>query len=170
MHIERKRISDTETILYFAAPLPIVGSLYADHKMPAASLPQILQNIFSANICQQALLSQDFLYLQSASAEDLADLELVAIAELDDNGQSLPQTTDISVTDTKITLILKIAVAPFLQKDGGDIALEKYQNNTAYVRFLGKCHGCPYAQKTLKEKVEKTLIHYLPQIKEALLV
>ena len=170
MHIERKRISETETVLYFISPLPIDGSLYADNKTPITSLPQLLQNILSTNICHQVLLSQDFLYLQSSSAEDLADLELIALAELDDNGQSLPQITDISVTEIKITLILKIAVAPFLQKDGGDIALEKYQSNTAFVRFLGKCHGCPYAQKTLKEKVEKTLIHYLPPIKEAKLV
>ena len=38
------------------------------------------------------------------------------------------------------------------------------------VKFLGKCHGCPYAERTLKERVEKNLIRYLPEIKEVKLI
>ncbi len=169
MHLERKQLSNTELVFYFTTPLPVVGTLYADEKKV---LPVALQNFFSEDTCQQFLLTKDFIYLQSKIADNLEDLELITLAEIDDYASlsSIPQITDATASETKIKLILKIAVAPFLQKDGGDIALVSYQNNIAKVRFLGKCQECPYAQKTLKEKVEKTLIQYLPQIREATLV
>lgn len=168
MHIERNQLSETEIVLYFSAPMPITGTLYATSQN---SLPDKLQNIFVEKKCRQLLLTEDFIYLQSITTDDLEDLELIALAEIDDYSslQPMPQITDMAVSENKINLILKIAVAPFLQKDGGDIAFVSYQNNTITVRFLGKCQTCPYAQKTLKEKVEKTLIHYLPHIKEAVL-
>ena len=169
MHIERKQLSKTEIVFYFTAPIPIIGTIYADTKK---SLPFELQNIFVENQCRQLLLTKDFIYLQSQTSNALEDLELITLAEIDDytSQTTIPQITDMDVSEIKISLILKIAVAPFLQKDGGDIAFASYQNNIVKVRFLGKCQSCPYAQKTLKERVEKTLIQYLPQIREASLV
>ncbi|MBR5598946.1 MAG: NifU family protein [Alphaproteobacteria bacterium] len=70
----------------------------------------------------------------------------------------------------KITKILKLIIAPFLNKDGGDIEFSSYENNTVYVKFLGKCNGCPYAARTLKERVEKNLVSYLPEVKKAELI
>ena len=172
MHIERKRISDTEIILYFSAPLSVVGSLYADKTNKPSSLPFLLQNIFDTPDCSVILLTQDFLYLKSTNKNNLEDVELAAIAEIDDyaSASNSQEITDLSISTDKIELILKTAVAPFLQKDGGDISLKYCKDNIAYVHFLGKCNGCPYAQKTLKERVEKTLIRYLPQIREAVLI
>lgn len=172
MHIERKQISNTEIVFYFTAPLPVTGAIYADKTNIPTSLPNLLQSILDADNCCRFLLTQDFLYLQSSTAENLEEIEFLALAEIDDytTQTTPPQITDLSVSEAKIELIMKIAVAPFLQKDGGDIALKTYQNDFAFVHFLGKCQGCPFAQNTLKEKVEKTLIHYLPQIKGAILV
>ena len=33
------------------------------------------------------------------------------------------------------------------------------------VRLQGKCVGCPYAQRTLKDGVEKILKTYIPEVK-----
>ena len=67
-------------------------------------------------------------------------------------------------------MILKFIIAPFLNKDGGDIEFVSLSNNIVSVKFLGKCNGCPYAMRTLKERVEKNLIRYIPKIREAILV
>lgn len=167
MKIEQKKLTNTATLLFFTAPLPIIGtfcSLKDEHPL--------LQNIFHENLAKTLLLTADFLYLESKTPADLPDLEMLAIAEIDDY-LSLPPTqqtapnTDIK---TKIDLILKLIIAPILQKDGGDIKLIDYDKGTVSVRFLGKCNGCPYATKTLKERVEKNLIRYLPEVKEAVLI
>ncbi|MDP8224581.1 MAG: NifU family protein [Candidatus Lernaella stagnicola] len=50
-------------------------------------------------------------------------------------------------------------IRPFLQRDGGDIELIDFDENTksAKVRLQGACKGCPGAQMTLKLGVERTL-------------
>lgn len=171
MHIERKQLSDTEIIFYFTAPLPVIGTIHIDKTTNPITAQDLFPATLKSNEYHTLLLTQDFLYLKSNNAENLDETELIALAEIDDY-TSLPNIspiTDLSVSKAKIELVLKISVAPFLQKDGGDIVLKEYRNNIAYVHFLGKCQGCPFAQNTLKEKVEKTLIRYIPQIKGAVL-
>ncbi len=50
-------------------------------------------------------------------------------------------------------------IRPVLQQDGGDIELvEVTPDNTAKVRLLGRCSGCPKSGQTLKSVVTKTLL------------
>lgn len=169
MLIEEKILPPQEAILFFSEPLQIHGTFYHSQTLPSNML--LLKNICEGQNCE-LLITRDFLYLKSKSPETLEDLKTVALAEIDDFCANMisPQTAPTDSTDIKARLILKTIIAPFLQKDGGDIQLEKINNNTAYVRFLGKCNGCPYAQKTLKDRVEKNLVKYLPEIQEAVLV
>lgn len=50
-------------------------------------------------------------------------------------------------------------IRPSLQADGGDIAFVRFdsETKTAYVKLQGTCHGCPMAQMTLKQGVERYL-------------
>lgn len=169
MQIEKKQLSDTESLLFFAQTLSIVGTSIATKNIPASL--ELLKNIFDTKLTDTILLTSDFIYIKSKIAEELADLEILSLAEIDDFTKQTTQiNAPIANTTEKIEIILKTIIAPFLQKDGGDIRLAKYSNNIAYVNFLGKCHGCPYAQRTLKERVEKNLIRYLPEIKEVSLI
>ena len=71
-------------------------------------------------------------------------------------------------------LIIKVEEAleeirPFLQNDGGDIALvsivdEKIVN----VQLKGACVGCSINQMTLKSGVEMTIKKYAPQIEKVI--
>ncbi len=170
MIIEEKNISPTETLLFFPEPQPIRGTFY--HTPSTSSNLPLLQNIAETNLAETLLLTADFLYLQSTVPEGLDDLTAITLAEIDDFIAAAPaiQTAPEQHTAEKIRIILKTVIAPYLQKDGGDIELSDYKNGIVNVRFLGKCHGCPYAEKTLKNRVEKNLIRYLPQVREAVLI
>jgi Fe-S cluster biogenesis protein NfuA len=165
MMIEQQALSTTETLLYFKPALSLMGAFYATPK--TAELP-LFEDIFADVDGEEALLTADFLYLKakdSATLEDLTALSLALLEEADLQNIPLPKTHTVE----KATIILKNIVAPLLKKDKGDIALESIENGVLKVRFLGKCNGCPYAERTLKNHVEKNIIRYLPEIREVIL-
>jgi len=170
MKFEQKKISPTETMFYFSNSLPILGTFYCDLEV----LPQhpLLKSVFQSNLAESLMLTSDFIYINSLNSENTEDLELITVAEIDDflSSTSSQYIADESYPEVKIKLLLKTVIAPFLRRDGGDIELISYNNGEIKVHFLGKCEGCPYANQTLKNHVEKNLIHYMPQIKEVLLV
>ncbi len=56
-------------------------------------------------------------------------------------------------------------IRPMLQADGGDIKLvEVTDDNVVRVKLQGACHGCPMAQMTLQQGVERTLKQEIPEI------
>ncbi len=56
-------------------------------------------------------------------------------------------------------------IRPFLQSDGGDIALLGIEEGTIVrVQLEGACVGCSVNQMTLKSGVEMTIKKYAPQI------
>ena len=55
-------------------------------------------------------------------------------------------------------------IRPFLQRDGGDIELVDVADGVVKVRLKGVCSGCPMAQMTLKEGVEKAIKKDVPEV------
>ncbi len=55
-------------------------------------------------------------------------------------------------------------IRPGIQMDGGDIEFVELRENVVYLRMLGACGGCPMAQLTLKEGIERYLRQKLPEI------
>lgn len=72
------------------------------------------------------------------------------------------------MTDTELTEKVENAldeIRPFLQSDGGDIALLSIDNGTTVrVQLQGACVGCSVNQMTLKSGVELTIKKHAPQI------
>ena len=168
MMIEQKKLSLTESVLFFTNPLSIIGTI---HNNDTLNLPEVAKNIKETNLAIEFLLTSDFIYLKSNNNEASNDLTSIAIAEIDDFYNTKQTITGSEENiEEKIKLILKIIIAPYLNRDGGDIEYISFSNNIVSVKFLGKCHGCPYATRTLKERVEKNLIRYIPKIREVILV
>lgn len=44
-----------------------------------------------------------------------------------------------------------------LQADGGDLELVELEGKTVKLRLKGACGGCPHAQVTIKQGIEKIL-------------
>ncbi|MFT5103094.1 MAG: Fe-S cluster biogenesis protein NfuA [Candidatus Latescibacterota bacterium] len=60
-------------------------------------------------------------------------------------------------------------IRPFLQSDGGDIALLSIDNKKVVrVQLQGACVGCSVNQMTLRSGVEMTIKKYAPQIEEVI--
>lgn len=57
-------------------------------------------------------------------------------------------------------------IKPFLQSDGGDVEFVKYENSIVYVKLLGACSHCPYADATLEMMIEKNLTNEIKEIKK----
>ena len=56
-------------------------------------------------------------------------------------------------------------IRPFLQRDGGDVKFIDYTpENYVVVELQGHCAGCPHAQMTIKNGIERTIKEYYPEI------
>lgn len=62
-------------------------------------------------------------------------------------------------------------IRPQLNADGGDVKLiETTEDGIVKVKLTGACGGCPMAQLTLKQGIERVLKEAIPEIKEVISV
>ena len=62
-------------------------------------------------------------------------------------------------------------IRPSLQADGGDVELvDVSEDGVVKVKLTGACHGCPMAQMTLSQGIEKRLKQMVPEVKKILAV
>jgi Fe-S cluster biogenesis protein NfuA len=61
-------------------------------------------------------------------------------------------------------------VRPALHADGGDIELVEVVGNSAKVRLVGACDGCPSATFTLQYGIQKRLRDAIPEFEELISV
>ena len=69
------------------------------------------------------------------------------------------------MTKERVEAVLQ-RVRPFLQADGGDIELVEIDGNSASVRLIGMCAGCPSAHMTLFLGVESALRKDIPEFEK----
>jgi Fe-S cluster biogenesis protein NfuA len=84
-----------------------------------------------------------------------------------------PEVSDTAVLDTDsevvaaIKELIETKVRPSVQDDGGDIFFESFDDikGIVKVRLAGSCVGCPSSSVTLRNGVERMLMHYIPEVK-----
>lgn len=61
-------------------------------------------------------------------------------------------------------------IRPRVLQDGGDILFEQWLPETGevVVRMIGSCEDCPSSTVTLKQGVERMMMHYIPEVKRVL--
>ena len=57
-------------------------------------------------------------------------------------------------------------IRPMLQADGGDCEITGFDGKKVILRLKGACAGCPGAQMTLKQGIEKYLKEKIPNLEE----
>jgi len=56
-------------------------------------------------------------------------------------------------------------IRPYLQADGGDVELVSIdEDGTVHVKLTGVCGGCPMAQMTLTNGVERIVKERVPEV------
>ena len=62
-------------------------------------------------------------------------------------------------------------IRPNLQADGGDVELiDVGEDGIVKVKLTGACHGCPMAQMTLKNGIERFLKQEVPGVQSVVSV
>ncbi|EIW68356.1 hypothetical protein TREMEDRAFT_32414 [Tremella mesenterica DSM 1558] len=63
--------------------------------------------------------------------------------------------------------LLETRVRPAIQEDGGDIEYKGFEEKSGIVKLKlkGSCRGCSSSSVTLKNGIERMLMHYVPEVK-----
>ena len=69
----------------------------------------------------------------------------------------------------KVRTVLR-RLGPALSVDGGGVELDRVDGDTAHIRLLGNCVGCPGADITLKYGIESAVTEEVAEIKRVLTV
>ncbi|KAK4684408.1 hypothetical protein P7C73_g5773, partial [Tremellales sp. Uapishka_1] len=86
-------------------------------------------------------------------------------------GDSGAEDTRILDTDSEVVGMIKelleTRVRPAIQEDGGDIEYKGFTEDEGIVmlKLKGSCRGCSSSSVTLKNGIERMLMHYVPEVK-----
>ena len=135
---------------------------------PAASKKGMVHNLMQVDGITKILLTGKLLSVYY-DTDNKDDLRMLVLAELDDYlTADLSPIDDITnVSDIEWVETLSDAfIRPTLNRDKGDIEIISFIDGILKIKFMGHCAGCPYAQNTLQNVIAKTLLNYMPRIKE----
>lgn len=89
----------------------------------------------------------------------------------DGQGENGAEDTRILDSDSEIVGMIKelleTRVRPAIQEDGGDIEYRGFGEGDGIVKLKlkGSCRGCSSSSVTLKNGIERMLMHYVPEVK-----
>ena len=172
MRIETQNSID-ENIMHFypEGGLNIQSSSeYSDAKSVRKS--PLAENLFDLGNISSVMITPDCISVTKESTISWKVLKPQILAEIMDfltSGAEIVIESDDTDEENllrKIEGLINVRIRPAIQKDGGDIKLKHFENGVVYVELQGKCVGCPYAQRTLKDGVEKLLKTYISEVKK----
>lgn len=57
---------------------------------------------------------------------------------------------------------------PYINAEGGNIELLKYDNGTVFIRLTGACLHCSFQDDTINDGILRTLQDKIPEVKEVI--
>lgn len=151
-----------------------------------AKRSMLAKAIFKLNNINSIFLGRDFITVTKEKGDSWKDLKpMIFSTILDFFEQEVPVideplsadgVTDTTILDTddeviaSIKELMETRVRPSVQEDGGDIFYVGFDVLTGIVKvkLAGSCVGCPSSSVTLRNGVEKMLMHYIPEVKGVL--
>ena len=140
-----------------------------DHKTLRRS--PLAEKIFDLGDIKSVILTGDCISVTKNDVGNWQVLKPQIMAEIIDfvvSGAEAVIEKNVENTDevlANIEALLEARIRPAIKKDGGDIALRLFEDGVVYVELKGKCVGCPYANRTLKDGIEKLLKTYIPEVR-----
>lgn len=59
-------------------------------------------------------------------------------------------------------------IRPFIQRDGGDVIFDSFDNGIVYVKMIGACEGCSLIDETLSSGIAVILKEEVPGVLDVL--
>ena len=169
MRIETQLAADNNIMHFFAeSGFPVKGSVeFSDAKSLRRS--PLAENIFDLGGVTSVVITPDCLSVTKEEGALWDDLKPQVLAEIMDflsRGEAPVREGEETAEDVvhNIVGLLNARIRPAIRKDGGDIVSRGFENGIVYVELQGKCVGCPYSQRTLKDGVEKLLRTYIKEV------
>lgn len=169
MRIETQLAADNNIMHFFAeSGFPVKGSVeFSDAKSLRRS--PLAENIFDLDGVTSVVITPDCLSVTKEEGALWDDLKPQVLAEIMDflsRGEAPVREGEETAEDVvhNIVGLLNARIRPAIRKDGGDIVFRGFENGIVYVELQGKCVGCPYSQRTLKDGVEKLLRTYIKEV------
>jgi NFU1 iron-sulfur cluster scaffold homolog, mitochondrial len=60
--------------------------------------------------------------------------------------------------------LLETRVRPAVAVDGGDIVYHGFEDGVVLLKMQGSCKGCPSSSVTLKQGIERMMMHWIPEV------
>ena len=140
----------------------------------------LIRNLMSINGVEGIFLSKDFISINKYDDISWDEIKHIVISLINDfysSGKEFvidksPFESDqnLGEIEKKIVQILDQKIRPAVAKDGGDIKFKEFKDGIVMVQLQGSCSGCPSSTMTLKQGVQNLLCHYLPEVKEVVVV
>lgn len=103
--------------------------------------------------------------LEITAESKASGLELIDTFASDELLSSLFLLHDLHPVDIETRVMLALdEVRPYLKSHGGNVEFVKVEDNIAYLRLEGSCHGCPGSTNTLKMAIEETIYKAAPDL------
>ena len=169
MRIETQLAADNNIMHFFAeSGFPVKGSVEFSDAKSLRRAP-LAENIFDLGGVTSVVITPDCLSVTKEEGALWDDLKPQVLAEIMDflsRGEAPVREGEETAEDVvhNIVGLLNARIRPAIRKDGGDIVFRGFENGIVYVELQGKCVGCPYSQRTLKDGVEKLLRTYIKEV------
>lgn len=122
-------------------------------------------------------LGYDFVSITKEESYSWSDLKPLIYADLMEffSSDQVVLLDEAPVSDTTIQPgdseavvmikeLIETRIRPSVQDDGGDITYKGFVDNVVFVMLHGSCSGCPSSSVTLKNGIERMLMHWIPEV------
>ena len=171
IHVQQTPNPDT---LKFVLDLELVqnGSIEFKSSLDANGYP-FVQKIFGLEGVELVFLGNNFISIKKQSSLEWEQLLEKVKDSIKNNFPADFKTIILKKIDNKnqdevfkrIEEVLELKIRPAVAMDGGNISLKSFVDGVAEVELQGSCAGCPSSTLTLKQGVERMLVHYVPEVK-----
>ena len=172
----------------FLPGITVLSSGTFDYRGEAeAQASPLAQSLFAIDGVVGVFLGQDFVSVTKGEAEWFHLKPLILGALMAHFSQGLPVINNVLSEDkeapastggdqgepgadsevvAQINELLETRVRPTVAQDGGDIVFHSFEEGVVYLHMRGACAGCPSATITLKNGIERMLLHFVPEVTE----
>ncbi|KAL4506442.1 hypothetical protein ABPG72_000013 [Tetrahymena utriculariae] len=167
-----KFVPSGKTVMTDGTSLDFIAARYA-HVSPLA------KKLFTIDGVNRVFYGKDYISISKKEEADWNELkpQIFSLITEQFTGTTPLFTDDPEREDTKIKdddseavqmikEIIDTRIRPLVQDDGGDVIYRNFDEPSGIVTLtmMGSCSGCPSSQVTLKQGIEKMIMHYVPEV------